>query len=204
MPVAFSSNALPRVKDQSDAVFNRSILIPMHVVRSEEETAGKPMIEDIVRTSEMASVFAWGLEGWTRLVQRGRFEQPESMRDAGDAFKDANNAALAWAKIGLAVDPFYMVDRRDLYASFKGWHITEYGTDARVPSQKILLNGLRDGLNVGHHTRTKHGGIRFLPGVRLTEEGLAFREDCPRSPGGGDPHSGCPLSQVNQPSGENI
>ena len=200
IPIAFSSNTLPKVKDQSDGVFNRSILIPMHVVRPEEETAGKTLIEDQVRAGELAGVFRWALDGWGRLQARGRFLVPSSMREAGDAFKDANNPALAWAKIALKADPDFMVDRRDLYTSFKGWYAAEYGADAKPLSQKYLINALRQGLGVGHATKIRHG-YRLMVGVRMTDEGLTFREECPRPPGGGDIGSGCMMEMVNKPSG---
>jgi P4 family phage/plasmid primase-like protien len=197
IPVAFSSNALPRVKDQSDGVFNRSILIPMHVVRSEEETAGQPLIEDLVRASELAGVFAWALAGWARLLARGMFTPAASMREAGEAFKAANNPALAWAKVALEMHQRYMIDRRDLYVSFKGWYTSEFGEGAKVPSQKYLINALRHGVTVGPDA-VSHG-YPLMTGIRMTEAGLSFREECPRG-FGADIGSGCMRADVNKPN----
>lgn len=196
IPVAFSSNALPRVKDQSDGVFNRSILIPMHVVRSEEETAGKPMIEDVVREGELAGVFAWGLEGWTRLVGRGRFQPPASMREAADAFKAANNPVSTWVGACLVSDSFYMVDRRDLYASFCGWFRAEFG-DSKPPVQRPVMIALRQCAKLlpDHNSH----GRRYLTGIKLTAEGLLFREDAPRTFAGETRGSGDLPSDVNKP-----
>jgi putative DNA primase/helicase len=196
IPVAFSSNALPRVKDQSDGVFNRSILIPMHVVRSEEETAGKAMIEDVVRAGELAGVFAWALEGWARLSKRGMFLPPASMREAADAFKAANNPVSTWVAACLVNDSFYMVDRRDLYASFCGWFRAEFG-DTKPPTQKIVMTGLRQCAKLlPDH---KSNGRRYMTGIKLTSEGLVFREDAPRSFGGETRGSGDLATEVNKP-----
>ena len=196
IPVAFSGNALPKVRDQSEAVYNRCILIPMHVVRSEEETAGKPMIEDVVREHEQAGVFAWGLEGWDRLKKRGKFDPPQSMREAADSFRDQNNPAMAWARDCLDACTMTMVDRRDLAASFHGWYVAEYGTGARVPSQRFLISALRAGM--GGQDRQKNGGQRLMAGVRMTDEGLNFREACPHS-FGESVGSGCVRDFVNKP-----
>jgi P4 family phage/plasmid primase-like protien len=196
IPVAFSSNLLPRVKDQSDGVFNRSILLQMRVVRGEEETAGKPLIEDIVRVSELAGVFAWALDGWAVLKARGRFQPPVSMRDAATAFRDANNPAMAWARVALSVNPLSMVDRRDLYASFKAWFSAEYGEGQKTPSQKSLTIALSQALPVGQHVRD---GYRMMTGVKMTEIGLRLRDDCPHA-FGDNVGSGRPSSDVNQPA----
>jgi phage/plasmid-associated DNA primase len=195
IPVAFSSNALPKVKDQSDGVFNRSILIHMKVTRNEEETAGKPLIEDLVRAAEMAGVFQWSLEGWARLLKRGRFLPPESMREAAEAFKAANNPVAAWAAACLTVDEFFMVDRRDLYASFCGWFRAEYG-DTRAPSQRFVMTGMRQCVSLlPDH---KSHGHRYMTGIALSPEGLAFREDAPRAFGEAA-GSGNPSNDINQP-----
>lgn len=187
IPVAFSGNALPRVKDQSEAVYNRCILIPMHVVRSEDETAGKPMIETVIHEHEQSGVFGWAMAGWERLKKRGKFDVPQSMREAAEGFRDANNPVMAFARDCLESDPLYAVDRRDLTAAFKAWYLAEYGIAAKVPSQKFLINGLRCGM--GGQDTHRHGGIRLMAGIKMNEVGLNLREQVPR--------------QINEPMGSN-
>jgi len=196
IPIAFSGNSLPKVRDQSEAVYNRCILIPMHVVRSEGETAGKPVIDEIVTEHEQSGVFGWAMEGWDRLKKRGKFDPPQSMREAADKFRDANNPTMAFARDCIESDPLYMVDRRDLTAAFKAWYIAEYGIATKIPSQKFLINGLRSGL--GCQDAYRHGGIRLMAGIKMTELGLTLREQAPRQlnePMG----SNCTRDFVNQP-----
>lgn len=197
IPVLFTSNPLPRVKDQSDAVFNRALLIHMRVVRSEEETAGAPPIDEIVGEQELAGVFAWSLDGWASLARRGRFVPPESMLLAATEFKSANNPVTAWAKASLEVAAEWMIDRRDLYASFKGWYVAEYGESAKVPSQKFLISGLRQSATLGAD-EPKRNGYPQVTGIRMTEDGLTYRRESARDLAG-NPGSGCPDSEVNRP-----
>lgn len=197
IPVLFTSNPLPRVKDQSDAVFNRALLIHMRVVRGEEETAGIRPIDEIVAKQELAGVFSWALDGWATLSRRGRFVPPESMLVAASEFKTANNPVVAWAKVSIEASSEWMVDRRDIYASFKGWYLAEYGESAKVPSQKFLISGLRQCMTLGTD-EPKRNGYPHASGVRMTDDGLTYRRESARdlatSPG-----SGCPDSEVNRP-----
>lgn len=197
IPVLFTSNPLPRVKDQSDAVFNRALLIHMRVVRSESETAGVQPIDEIVAERELAGVFSWALDGWVSLSSRGRFVPPESMLVAASEFKTANNPVVAWAKSSLEASSEWMVDRRDIYASFKGWYLAEYGESAKVPSQKFLIGGLRQCMTLGTDD-PKRNGYPHASGVRMTEDGLTYRRESARDLAG-TPGSGCPDSEVNRP-----
>jgi hypothetical protein len=130
-------------------------------------------------------------------MARGRFLPPSSVREAGEAFKAANNPAMAWAKIALVHDSDYMVDRRDLYESFKGWHVAEYGEQSKVPTPKYLIGALHQGMGINQHR--KRNGYPLEIGIRMSEEGLAFREDCPRA-FGDKIGSGCDRVEVNKPA----
>lgn len=194
IPVLFTSNPLPRVKDQSDAVFNRSLLIHMRVVRSEEETAGVTPIDETVAEFELAGVFAWALEGWERAARRGRFDTPATMREAAEDFKAANNVVGSWAKESISIDKLYMVDRRDAYASFKGWIKAEFGDNAKPPSSKFMMSTLRQCLTLGQDY--KSNGMRYITGVKLNDDGLIYRDE---SVGFGETAgSGCKRGEVNK------
>jgi P4 family phage/plasmid primase-like protien len=174
IPVLFTSNSLPKVKDQSDAVFNRSLLIHMRVVRSEEETAGVKPIEEIVQENELAGVFSWALDGWTRVSARGRYNPPNPMLAASADFKASNNVVGSWVKECVTAASEYMIDRRDAYASFKGWYASEYGSGSRVPSPKFLIMSLRQCITMTDHKST---GNRYIVGIKLNDDGVIFRRN---------------------------
>jgi putative DNA primase/helicase len=175
IPVAFSSNLLPKVKDDSDGVYNRSLIIQMKVERTEEETAGRPEIDKIVQAEELAGVFAWSLEGLARILARGRFLSSDSMADANEDFKAANNPVAAWIKAALEIAPQFMVDRRDIYASFKGWFIAEYGERLAVPPPNTVTRQVKARLPIEDYE--SHGN-RLMVGVMMTPDGLVFRAQC--------------------------
>lgn len=192
--VLLTSNALPRVRDQSDAVFNRSLLIRMSVVRDEDETAGATPIDEIVAEEELAAVFEWGLEGWSRLIARGKFNPPLTMKEEVTKFKADNNVVASWAKECLAASSELMVDRRDLYASFKGWFISEYGETSKVPSAKFFIQTLRKCVSVG--SDHKSVGQRYITEAKLTDEGLIYWRESGRY--GENVGSGCKEEHVNK------
>src|SRR4030095_14913440 len=167
--------------------------IQMKVQRTEEETAGKPEIDKIVQAEELAGVFAWSLEGLARMLARGRFLSSDSMADANEDFKAANNPVAAWVKVALAVDPFWMVDRRDCYASFKGWFSAEYGDNVTPPTPNFVTRAIKARLPVGDH---KSDGYWMVVGIKMTEEGVLLRPE--RGPFGQKVGSGCLPENVNK------
>jgi hypothetical protein len=84
IPVLLTANSLPRVRDQSDAVYNRSLILPMTVVRPEDapEPAGFSCIADKVGMTELTGLLWWAIEGWKRLAARGTFAPPPVMLEA--------------------------------------------------------------------------------------------------------------------------
>ncbi len=174
MPVCLTSNHLPRVKDQSDAVYNRVLILPMGVEFPEDE--GEAIIEplwlSIVR-EELGAVLLWSLAGWQRVRARGRFKPPLLMTKANRELKEANNPVGVWAGECVEREPSLMVDRRDLVASFRGWWLSEY-SDAQKPfSPKFIIGALR---RITKMEAKKNGGWRYEHGIKLTKEGLNYVE----------------------------
>lgn len=128
--VCLTANHLPRVKDQSHAVYNRSIVLPMTVEHAETAAEEKSISERVIET-ELGGVLNWTLEGYARLAQRRYFEPPKVMRDAVGMFEHDNNPIGAWLATAVAPSDGMMVDRRDLLASLNGWMISEFGQDAK-------------------------------------------------------------------------
>lgn len=173
-PVMLTANHLPKIKDQSDAVYNRSLVLPMTNVRPEgtPEPPGYASIAAKIIAEELTGVLWWAVEGWQRLHARGIFTPPPCMTKAVVELQDANNRIGAWMRESVVADPRYKVAGADLYASFAGWYYLENG-DGKFPwSQNGCTRKIKEAMPLlGYQSGAKS---RSLTGLRLTEAGLDY------------------------------
>jgi len=173
-PVMLTANHLPKIKDQSDAVYNRSLVLQMTNVRPESkpEPAGFHSISAKIIAEELTGVLWWAIEGWQRLSARGVFTEPACMKRAVGEMQNNNNQVGSWLKECAVADPETKVANSDLFASFAGWYYQENG-DGKFPwSQNGFIRRLKEALpNLGYQKGVK---TRNLTGIRLTEDGLEY------------------------------
>lgn len=173
-PVMLTANHLPKVRDQSDAVYNRSLVLPMTRMRPEgtPEPAGYNSISAKIIAEELTGVLWWAIEGWKRLSARGHFVEPACMKKAIGELQDNNNSVGAWLKECVEADGDYKVANADLFASFAGWYYQENG-DGKFPwSQNGFIRRVKEAMpNLGYQ---KGARGRNLTGLKLTSEGLEY------------------------------
>lgn len=172
IPVLLTMNNIPRVRDQSEATFNRSLMLRMSNVRRSD--APKPIgfrsIADKIGKTELTGLLWWAIEGWRRLQARGLFSEPECMRAAIKGFQDDNNPVGAFAAQCIIKNSLYRVARADLVTSFQGWRMLEHDSDDKWKPYTVTRR-LRQ-LYAGHAEPTVNGD-RYIAGIELNEEGLA-------------------------------
>lgn len=173
-PVMLTANHLPKIKDQSDAVYNRSLVLQMTNVRpeSKREPAGFNSISAKIVAEELSGVLWWAIEGWQRLSARGVFTEPACMKRAVSDMQNNNNQVGSWLRDCAIADSTTKVANADLFASFAGWYYQENG-DGKFPwSQNGFIRRIKDMMpNLGYQKGLK---TRNLTGIRLTEDGLEY------------------------------
>lgn len=173
-PVMITANHLPKIKDQSDAVYNRSLVLPMTRVRprSESITPGYDSISAKIIAEELTGILWWAIEGWQRLSARGFFTEPPCMKRAVSDMKDSNNPIGAWLKECATEDSKNKVANADLFASFGGWFFMENGDGQFRWSQNKFIKRVREMMpNLGKQAGAK---TRNTTGIRLNEDGLEY------------------------------
>jgi len=172
--VCLTANHLPRVKDRSHAVYNRSIVLPM-TVEHDETAAEEKSISGRVIEAELGGVLNWALQGYARLAERRYFDPPKVMRDAVGMFEHDNNPIGAWLATAVQPADGMMVDRRDLLASLNGWMISEFGQDAKPFGGRTVFPAIRRAMpGTGDH---RIGSRRYVTGLKLTDEGIGHIHD---------------------------
>lgn len=180
LPVLLTTNSLPRARDRSDAIFNRSLVLEMTSIVSEEDAhaaraaIGAPRgatIGQYIWSSESAGILNWALSGLESLLQRGSYDVPEVVRFAIQRFKDDNNPVGEWARTALARTPHGRVSRHDLMCAYHGWQREQDGDEARAFGARAFFPRLRSVAPWSADTQ-EHNGKRFVTGLHLTDEGL--------------------------------
>lgn len=180
LAVLLTTNSLPKARDRSDAIFNRSLVLEMTNEVSEEQAAslrhemGIPRgatIGQHIFASEAAGILNWALEGLDRLLERGSYDVPENVRQAIQRFKDDNNPVGEWARTSVERNPNGRVSRADLMCAYHGWQREQDGDEARAFGARAFFPRLR-AVAPWAGDMTDVNGRRFVTGVRLTDEGL--------------------------------
>lgn len=171
-PVCLTMNNLPKIKDGSDAVYNRSIVLPMTHVRAEDapEPAGYDSISAKVIAEELTGVLWWAIEGWQRLAARGVYTPPACMSEAIRGLQEMNDDVGTWIRQCVVADAGYKVAPSDLFASFAGWFFQEKGDTKFNWSQNGFSRKLKERLP--HVGAEREARKRWTTGVRLNDDGL--------------------------------
>jgi P4 family phage/plasmid primase-like protien len=169
IPVLLTMNNYPIVKDDSEAVYNRSLVLPMTRQWSEEEA--KPIARQVV-ADELSGVLNWALTGWNRLRERGRFYPPEVMLTAGKDFRSQNNPMDEFLELFVETNPYYYVMRNDFLRIFNNW--VELELQLRKGwSGKAVGTALVKNTRAKAHG-DKVGAGRVWVGICFVEAALAF------------------------------
>lgn len=183
IPVMLTANSLPRARDHSDAVYNRSIVLKLNKVVSEREATemrarlGVPAGLSIgahIMATEAPGVLNWALDGLAKLLERGLFDVPDAVNNDIREFKEGNNPVAEFARAALISSPNIKVERSDLLCAYHGWLREEEGDEARASGARWFFPKLRQAIEgIGDQ---KSSGDRFLTGVEMTDEGLRHWE----------------------------
>ena len=106
-----------------------------------------------------------------RLLERGSYDIPESVRSAIQRFKDDNNPVGEWARTAIVKVPHGRVSRGDIMCAYHGWQREQDGDEARAFGARAFFPRLRSAAPwVGD--MTDNNGRRYVTGLQLSDEGL--------------------------------
>lgn len=157
------TNELPRMNDASGALAGRFIIL-----RLTQSFYGKEDTDLTNRlTAELPGILLWALEGWKRLRERGRFEQPKSVADAVEEMEDLSSPVAAFVRERCRIGAGERCYVSELYASWKTWCQTtgrDYPGTTQSFSRDLLASvpGLR--------TRRNNQLGRFYEGINVEPE----------------------------------
>ena len=119
----YSCNTIPRSFDKSDGFYRRWLFIPFNARFSSLDPDYDPLIEDKITTPEALSyLLNIGIRGAKRLLEKGRFTEPESVKEVLEAYKADNSTVLSWIDDKeLKVEYFVNNSTDKIYSDFVDW-----------------------------------------------------------------------------------
>lgn len=135
----YSANNIPRSFDKSDGFYRRWLYIPFNAKFTAQDEDYDPLIEDKITTDEALSyVLNMAIRGAERLMRKGGFTEPESVRQALESYKADNSTVLSWIEDQeLKIDYFLETNTMQIYDAFKDWCIQ---SGIKTPTGKKAFN----------------------------------------------------------------
>lgn len=155
--LVFAANTAPTTHDQSDAWFDRWIILPMraHITHPDPN-----ITERLTTPTELAGILTRAVAGLKRLRARGGFTTTATTRHAADDYRQGADTVAAWiADECDTTDPTARTPRAHLRTAYQAW--TERNYTAAVAN---FYDALADR---GFAAGKAHGGGRYHTGIRL-------------------------------------
>lgn len=155
----FSSNHLPRVLDKSDAIYERSLCIPVNEYVPQHKR--DPKLKDKL-AKELSGILNWAIQGRMRLFQRGYFVESPSMIALREQMKEENNSVVYWfnrVKDQLDAET-KVVTLKELFEKYKSFCLDEEMKPLIRKNFKKVLESI-SGLEVYHPSKPDQDCVRF-------------------------------------------
>lgn len=118
-----SFNAFPRTADTSDGFFRRWVVLPfLYKIMNRDSS-----VEDAMHTTEeLQGLLAMAVRGLQRLMRRGEFQEPASVREITAEFKRKADPVRSWLHDRTIGEEGHWLSRNLLYEDYQRW-CTENG-----------------------------------------------------------------------------
>lgn len=160
----YSCNAIPRSFDKSDGFYRRWLLIPFNARFSSTDEDYDPMIADkITEPTALSYLLNIGIRGAQRLMKQGHFTEPQSVKDALEAYKADNSNVLSWVEDKEVTEDYLLEKPRDvLYSEFVDWCKLSGIKSGNVSGKKTFFKELAQKFNFEEKPKQKADGKRYF------------------------------------------
>jgi P4 family phage/plasmid primase-like protien len=165
------SNCIPGLPDEAAVLARRMIALAFNqdFTGHENPTLGDELCE------ELPGILNWAIEGWNKLQEAGRFEQPKSGKPIIDKLTAAQNNVVAFVEERCYFEPTAFVSKKQLYTEYAQWCAAS-GYDKRC-AKREFYERLRDAakalkkpeLEESREGKTQDRGPRGYKGMGLRE-----------------------------------
>jgi putative DNA primase/helicase len=160
----YSANEIPRSFDKTDGFYRRWLIIPFNARFSVNDEDYDPMIVDKITTpTALSYLLNIAIRGAQRLIRTGHFTEPQSVKDALEAYKADNSTVLSWIE-DKDLDSDYFLDKpRDVcYSEFADWCRVSGVQSKMITGKKTFLREVAAKFDFEDKPRQKADGKRYF------------------------------------------
>lgn len=160
----YSANNIPRSFDKSDGFYRRWLFVPFNAKFSSADPDYDPLIEDKITTDTALSyLLNIGIRGAERLIKRGKFTEPESVREALEAYKADNSTTLSWIEDkDLNLNYFLDNSTDKAYSDFTDWCKVSGIKSANITGKKTFYKEVIAKFEFEDKPKQKADGKRYF------------------------------------------
>ena len=160
----YSCNNIPRSFDKSDGFYRRWMLIPFNARFSVDDEEYDPMIVDkITAPTALSYLLNVGIRGAQRLIKHGYFTEPQSVKEALEAYKADNSTVLSWIDDKELNDDYFLARPRDeLYSEFSDWCKVSGIKSSNVTGKKTFFREVVQKFEFEEKPKQKADGKRYF------------------------------------------
>ena len=160
----YSCNAIPRSFDKSDGFYRRWLLIPFNARFSVDDEDYDPMIGDKITTpTALSYLLNIGIRGAQRLMRKGHFTEPQSVKDALEAYKADNSTVLSWIEDKELTEDYFLDKPRDVvYSEFSDWCKVSGIKSGNVTGKKTFFKEVTQKFDFEEKPKQKVDGKRYF------------------------------------------
>lgn len=160
----YSCNEIPRSFDKSDGFYRRWLLIPFNARFSVNDEDYDPMIVDkITEPTALSYLLNIGIRGAQRLMRKGCFTEPQSVKDALEAYKADNSTTLSWIEDKELTEDYFLDKPRDvLYSEFVDWCKISGIKFANITGKKTFFKEVTRKFDFEEKPKQKNDGKRYF------------------------------------------
>lgn len=179
--VLFTTNTLPNIADETDAIYNRLRVVRMDRVFSKEDAKrdfGREgeAIPFLMKHGEFPGILNWALDGFIKAWDQGHFDFPKEMNDAARMFRMKNDPVFGFLNEAIEVDKSSYIKANVMTAVFGEYALDNY--HVKIPAKKAvnaLVRNIRDVMPsvVFENPNGGHQVLAYV-GVKMTDTGNAY------------------------------
>jgi putative DNA primase/helicase len=160
----YSANEIPRSFDKTDGFYRRWLIIPFNAKFSVTDEDYDPMIVDKITTATALSyLLNLAIRGAQRLMRTGHFTEPQSVKDALEAYKADNSTVLSWIEDKeLTIDYFLDNPRDKCYSEFADWCKVSGIKSSMITGKKTFFKEVAAKYDFEDKARQKCDGKRYF------------------------------------------
>jgi putative DNA primase/helicase len=160
----YSANEIPRSFDKTDGFYRRWMIIPFNAKFSVTDEDYDPMIVDKITTpTALSYLLNIAIRGAQRLIRVGHFTEPQSVKEALEAYKTDNSTVYSWIEDKeLTLDYFLDTPRDVTYSEFADWCRVSGIKSSMITGKKTYFKEVAAKFDFEDKPRQKTDGKRYF------------------------------------------